>query len=406
VGRFAKALCVISLALPGLISPVIAAGQAPPKGLLEQAEEKFKKDDYDGAIADCTRVIDTGGTNLSEAFCSRAYYEVWKKDISGAFADFDNAIKLDPNNENAYVGRGILKTRRNDYSGAIADYTKAIDLNHGSWSYYARRARSESWTGDLDAALTDMDHAIQLEPNYYGLYSARAWIKCQKGSFDSAIADAYRAIKLDPKEPFAYEVRGWARYEKGDGAGAIEDCNKAIELCPPYYSPLFPQGLRDFISGNYEEAKARQAGMGPAQRQSLRQEQGAPVMAALKLRLVEIRQQIAPGGKLAQACHYALRQWSRLEEYLKDGLLEIDNNWCEGAMRPLALGRKNWLHLGSPEAGPKVAAIASIVETCRRLDINLRAYLTDVLPKLGDWPANRVAQLTPAAWKAAQQISS
>jgi hypothetical protein len=52
-------------------------------------------------------------------------------------------------------------------------------------------------------------------------------------------------------------------------------------------------------------------------------------------------------------------------------------------MRPLALGRKNWLHLGSPQAGPKVAAIASIVETCRRLDINLRAYLKDVLPKLG-----------------------
>ena len=128
-------------------------------------------------------------------------------------------------------------------------------------------------------------------------------------------------------------------------------------------------------------------------------------MEALKLHLVEIRQQIPPGGKLAQACDYALGQWSRLEEYLKNGLVEIDNNWCEGAMRPLALGRKNWLHLGSPEAGPKVAAIASIVETCRRLDINLRAYLKDVLPKLGDWPANRVAELTPTAWKAAQKKS-
>ncbi len=75
-------------------------------------------------------------------------------------------------------------------------------------------------------------------------------------------------------------------------------------------------------------------------------------------------------------------------------------------MRPLALGRKNWLHLGSPEAGPKVAAIASIVETCRRLEINLRAYLKSVLPKLGDWPANRVAELTPTAWKAAQSKKS
>ena len=96
-------------------------------------------------------------------------------------------------------------------------------------------------------------------------------------------------------------------------------------------------------------------------------------------------------------------QWSRLEEFLKDGVLEIDNNWCEGAIRPLALGRKNWLHIGSEQAGPKVAAIASIVETCRRLDINLRKYLKDVLPKLGDWPAKRVAELTPTAWKAAQK---
>ncbi len=69
-------------------------------------------------------------------------------------------------------------------------------------------------------------------------------------------------------------------------------------------------------------------------------------------------------------------------------------------MRPVALGRKNWLHIGSESAGPKVAAIISIVETCRRLDINLRNYLADVLPKLGQWPANRVAELIPAAWKA------
>jgi hypothetical protein len=70
------------------------------------------------------------------------------------------------------------------------------------------------------------------------------------------------------------------------------------------------------------------------------------------------------------------------------------------------LGRKNWLHIGSEQAGPKVAAIASIVETCRRLDINLRQYLHDVLPKLGDWPITRVAELTPTAWKAAQQKKS
>lgn len=151
------------------------------------------------------------------------------------------------------------------------------------------------------------------------------------------------------------------------------------------------------------EKQARQAALGPTERLALRQAQSAPVMAALKERLMAIRQQIPPGGVLTKACDYALGQWSRLEEYLRDGRLEIDNNWCEGGIRPLALGRKNWLHIGSEQAGPKVAAIASIVETCRRLDIHLRRYLRDVLPKLGEWPINRVAELTPAAWKAAQR---
>src|SRR5271155_3872806 len=204
---------------------------------------------------------------------------------------------------------------------------------------------------------------------------------------------------------------GYAAYDQlGEGivyAGCMAHARRgfveAAKLAPQ--NPLPPEIVERIGQLYAVEEKARQAGLGRAARQALRQSQSAPLLEALKLRLVEIRQQIAPGGKLAQACDYALGQWSRLEEYLKNGLVEIDNNWCEGAMRPLALGRKNWLHLGSPEAGPKVAAIASIVETCRRLDINLRTYLKDVLPKLGDWPANRVAELTPTAWKAAQKKS-
>jgi transposase len=179
---------------------------------------------------------------------------------------------------------------------------------------------------------------------------------------------------------------------------------EAAKLAPQ--NPLPPEIVERIGQLYAVEEKARQAGVDATQRQALRQDQSAPILAALKARLVEIRQQIQPGGKLAQACDYALGQWSRLEVYLTNGIVEIDNNWCEGGLRPLVLGRKNWLHLGSPEAGPKVAAIASIVETCRRLDINLRAYLTSVLSKLGDWPINRVAELTPTAWRAAQVKAS
>ena len=149
------------------------------------------------------------------------------------------------------------------------------------------------------------------------------------------------------------------------------------------------------------EAEARSQNLTPPQRLELRQAKSRPVMTALRERIIQIRQAIPPGEALADACDYALGQWNRMEEYLRDGQIEIDNNWCEGAMRPIALGRRNWLHLGDETAGPKIAAIISIVETCRRLDIRLREYLGDVLPKLGTWTITRVAELTPSAWKAA-----
>jgi transposase len=72
----------------------------------------------------------------------------------------------------------------------------------------------------------------------------------------------------------------------------------------------------------------------------------------------------------------------------------------ENAMRPLALGRRNWIHIGSEQAGPRVAAIISVVETCRRLKIPIREYLGSILPGLANFPINRIAELTPAAWLA------
>ena len=207
--------------------------------------------------------------------------------------------------------------------------------------------------------------------------------------------------KLQSDGYAAYDDLGEKIMHVGCMAHARRGFVEAAKVTP--LDPIPPEVIVRIGQLYAVEKESRTSGFGPEQRLALRQKRSVPVMAALKIRLVEIRQQTPPGRKLAQACDYMLGQWSRLEEFLQDGLLEIDNNWCEGAIRPLTLGRKNWLHIGSEQAGPKVAAIASIVETCRRLDINLREYLNEVLPKLGDWPTKRVAELTPTAWKAAKQ---
>ena len=78
--------------------------------------------------------------------------------------------------------------------------------------------------------------------------------------------------------------------------------------------------------------------------------------------------------------------------------MELSNNGAENAIRPVALGRKNWIHFGSQEAGPRMAAILSIVETCRRLKIPIRDYLASILPGLANFPINRVNELTPSVW--------
>jgi hypothetical protein len=120
--------------------------------------------------------------------------------------------------------------------------------------------------------------------------------------------------------------------------------------------------------------------------------------------VITLRQGALPKGLIARACEYALRIWSRLEVYLEDGQVQIDNNAAERSIRPVALGRKNWLHFGSKEAGPRIAAILSVVETCQRNRVSVREYLFDVLPRLAGGQQADVASLTPQAWAKLQMI--
>jgi transposase len=154
------------------------------------------------------------------------------------------------------------------------------------------------------------------------------------------------------------------------------------------------------------EKQAREAGASAERRLALREQESLPLFAELRENIQAVAASALPSSKLGEACQYALNQWERLKAFLENGRIEIDQNLCENSMRPLALGRKNWLHIGSEEAGPKIAAILSVMETCKRLHVNLRDYLNDVLPKLPAWPVNRAAELTPQNWKPSKVASA
>ncbi len=205
---------------------------------------------------------------------------------------------------------------------------------------------------------------------------------------------------------------GYVAYDKlGEGieyAGCLVHARR--EFHRAHQQPLDPrpEEILDRIGQLYGvEALARAQGMTAEQRWELRQQQSRFIFEELGRRILELRAQpdVLPASQLGKACAYALKLWDRLGLFLKHGQVELDTNCCENSIRPLAVGRKNWLHIGSEQAGPVIAAIVSIFETCRRLAINPREYLLDVLPKIADWPTSRVAELTPMAWKASRQSS-
>jgi transposase len=139
---------------------------------------------------------------------------------------------------------------------------------------------------------------------------------------------------------------------------------------------------------------------GPRLRHSVRQSESRPIVARIKkaLMIYKARPSILPQSTLGMAVEYALGQWVGLEVYLTDGRVEIDNNLVENAIRPTAIGKKNWLFIGRVDTGERSAIIYSIIESCRRRGIDPHAYLTDVLERIPDAKTSDIKNLTPEAW--------
>ena len=151
------------------------------------------------------------------------------------------------------------------------------------------------------------------------------------------------------------------------------------------------------------DAVARAEKFDHTARHVLRLESAQPLVETIHGEVEAARDGSLPSSALGKAANYTLSQWHKLTRFLEHAELELSNNLAENSMRPVALGRKNWIHIGSKQAGPKVAAILSIVETCRRVKIPIRDYLAAVLPGIADVSIQRLAHLTPAMWAARQQ---
>jgi transposase len=268
---------------------------------------------------------------------------------------------------------------------------------------------------------------IQADETYCGVQTPdkkgenhRAWFWQYSAPAKGVIFDfkMTRAREV-PKEFFknyggTLHTDGYAAYEKDVGT---KDVTRAC--CWAHVRRRFIEALKIQIKGHAADAKlervvvlmddlfaidreAREQSLSLEDRHALRQERAPALLAELQTLLLKMKESHAYLKKsiAGQAIDYTLKRWEKLTCFLEYPVIELSTNWAENSMRPIAIGRRNWLQIGSEQAGPKIAAIFSILESCRKLGVPVRQYLADVLPGLADRSIQSLSRLTPAAYAA------
>jgi len=147
------------------------------------------------------------------------------------------------------------------------------------------------------------------------------------------------------------------------------------------------------------ERKAKDQQMDFEQRRELREQQALPILKDLKQWSLEQYPKVLPKSLIGKALDYYIKREARLSSYIQDGRLEIDNNFVENSIRPLALGRKNYLFAGSHKAAQNAAIIYSFIGSCQKVGIEPRAWLTDVIDRISDTSIHNLDQLLPNNWE-------
>lgn len=147
-----------------------------------------------------------------------------------------------------------------------------------------------------------------------------------------------------------------------------------------------------------EDDEATNAKVKEARRLALRQKKSRPILARLLVRARKVRGEFSDAGKMGEALGYLLRQRKPLRRYLEHGGLPIDNNACERSIRPIAVGRRNWLFAGSVRGGEAAAVIYTLIECCRLADVDMLDYLADAMERVKDHPREKLNELEPVTW--------
>jgi transposase len=308
--------------------------------------------------------------------------------------------------EQIFLRHGVEVTRRtlSEWSGAVADLLHLV-VEEGIKQELLSSAYIQCDDTTLDVQLSEERGKVPKEKpaieqgNMWAYRNAEGdvvydftWGRCREGPermlreyrgyVQADAAPAYDRLFKERQD--LIEVGCWAharRKFKEAAPTAAERCALVLGKIRELYK------LEDALRGQPAET-----------RHEARQTHAQPVVTRLFEILTATLGEVLPKSPLADACQYARNNRQALERYLEDGRLQIDNNGAERAIKPVVLGRKNWLFAGSEAAAKRAAILLSLVNTCKNLGMDPFAYLRDVIDRISAHPRSRVCELTPRQW--------
>ena len=271
-------------------------------------------------------------------------------------------------------------------------------------------------------ALHTDDTPVKLQdPKTHLLSTARLWAYLGDAAHRYNVFDFTLNRKRDGPQQF---LRGYQGYLHADAFSGY-DClylpdplttqARIIEVAcnaharRKFYESRSSDALRShqalaYYRQLYElERQAKELEFSESRKLQLRQDLSVPILNKFKEWAEKEHREVLPKSPMAEALGYTLNNWAALVRYTEAGFLDIDNNAAEREMKRIAIGRKNWLFVGSPQGGVTAAVMMSFTSTCNRLEVEPWSYLKDVLARLPTMESGRLDELLPDRWQAAQR---
>jgi transposase len=269
---------------------------------------------------------------------------------------------------------------------------------------------------DSKVVQTDDTPVPVLDPELAHTRPGRIWTYVGDAEHPYTVYDYTPSRSRDGPEEFLKNYRGYLQADAYSGYDAIykEAKRGVVEVAcwaharRYFYEAQSSDLMRSTVMLAYArllydvESEARERGLSSEERRALRQQRSKPILNDIHQYLVSQRAEVLPKSPIGQAIAYALSNWVALVRYLEDGNLEIDNNGAERSLRPIAVGRKNWMFYGSDNGGRTAAVLSTLIATCKQLAIDPFAYLRDIFGRIACQPITRLDDLLPDRWAAAQ----